>query len=311
MHLWSLLPTEGRFAIVGRAEISADGQRIETVAGGARAADWHFVLPPETVVASGPLPERRCGQSPDGPEETYCAGSSAGLSEGALQERHALPSVQSMGVPRTLTLAYDSTTADVRPIVGLDSTLLQLAAVPEQFSMTLEVGNMTQGATVFYDASPLPENADSTSRFVAQFDASSLATGRYSYSADVFSRYPSSRIGATVSDKILVVNRQQSPAGAGWGFAGVQRLYPQPDGSALIEDGTGGALVFEAASQGSFTATGNMNSRRGDNPFAAPLPDGRVLLAGGTTGNTSQFATAMASAEIFDPVAGTWTTTDS
>jgi PKD repeat protein len=122
MHLWSLLPTEGRFSVVGRSEISADGQRIETVQGGVRAADWHFVLPPEMMVASGPLSERRCGQSPDGPEESLCVGSSAGLAEGALQERHALPSVRSLGVPRTLTLAYDSTTADVRPIVGLDST---------------------------------------------------------------------------------------------------------------------------------------------------------------------------------------------
>jgi len=181
-------------------------------------------------------------------------------------------------VPRTLTLAYDSTTADVRPIIGLDSTLLQRAAVPEEFSITLEVGNVIQGATVFYNSSPLPENADSISRLVAQFDASALPTGRYTYSTDVFSRYASSRIGTTVSNKVVVVNRRQSLVGAGWGFAGLQRLYTQPDGGAMIEDGTGGALVFDASAQGSFSTTANMNSRRGDNPFAAPLPDGGLAF---------------------------------
>jgi RHS repeat-associated protein len=311
MSLWSLLPSIGGFAIVGKAQISADGTKVETIEGGVRATDWHFVLPPGVAIASGSLPERRCSQSPDGPEESLCTGSSAGLLEGALQERHTLPSVRSMGVPRTLTLAYDSTTADVRPIVGLDSTVLQKAAVPNQLSMTLEVGNMTQGATIFYNSSALPEDADSTARLVAQFDASSLPTGRYDYSADIFSRYPTSRIGATVASKMVIINRQQSPTGAGWGFAGVQRLYAQSDGSALIEDGTGGALVFDAASQGSFTAAANMNSPRGDNPFAAPLPDGRVLLAGGTTTTTSDFGSATASAEIFDPVADTWASTGS
>jgi RHS repeat-associated protein len=310
MRLWSLLPTEGRFAVVGRSQISADGTRVETVAGGVRAADWHFALPPELLAASGPSPERRCGGS-EGPEACMQVGSSAGLAEGALQERHSLPAVRSMGVPRTLTLAYDSTSADVRPIIGMDSTLLQLAAVPEQFSVSLEVGGFTQGATAYYDASVLPENADSTSRLVTQFDASALPTGRYEYEMDVFSRYTNSRIGSTVSDEIVVVNRRQSPVGAGWGFAGLQRLDVQADGSALIEDGTGGALVFEPAPQGTFTATGTMNVRHGDNPFAAPLPDGRVLLAGGTTGNTSQFATGTTAAEIFNPATGNWTPTGS
>ena len=310
MHLWSLLATEGRFAVVGRGAVSANGQSINTVAGGVRAADWHFFIPPQPM-ASGPLSERRCGQAPDGPEESQCVGSSAGLMEGALQERHALPGVRSMGISRTLTLAYDSTTADVRPIVGLDTILSQLAAVPQQFSLSFEIGNVTQGATAYYNSSALPENADSSSRLVAQFDGSSLPTGRYTYSADVFSRYSSSRIGVIVSDKILLVNHRLSTVGTGWSFAGLQRLYPQPDGSALIEDGAGSGLLFEPSAQGAFTATAMMNSRRGDNPFAAPLPDGRVLLAGGTTTTTSDFASATTSAEIFDPVGGAWTPTGS
>ena len=53
----------------------------------------------------------------------------------------------------------------------------------------------------------------------------------------------------------------------------------------------------------SWAATASMITPRSD--FAAvPLPDGKVLAVGGMNGNT-----ALASAELYDPVRGTWTAT--
>lgn len=52
---------------------------------------------------------------------------------------------------------------------------------------------------------------------------------------------------------------------------------------------------------GSFVPTGNMTTQRGSHTATA-LPDGRVLLTGGTNGR----GTILASAEIYDPITGTF-----
>ena len=47
VDIWSLDPATGLFSIVGTGEISADGQSLETISGGVRAADWHGLIPPK------------------------------------------------------------------------------------------------------------------------------------------------------------------------------------------------------------------------------------------------------------------------
>jgi hypothetical protein len=59
----------------------------------------------------------------------------------------------------------------------------------------------------------------------------------------------------------------------------------------------------------SWTATGDMVEARAGHT-ATQLLDGRVLVAGGVGVQTSEFfATILASAELYDPASGTWTTT--
>ena len=61
---------------------------------------------------------------------------------------------------------------------------------------------------------------------------------------------------------------------------------------------------------GTFTATGDMNTRR-DWHTATLLPDGAVLIAGGETDDCNKsglcvFAGSTASTEIYDPTTGTF-----
>ena len=58
--IWSLDPESGLFVIVGVGRVSADGQRIETVSGGIRAADWHAPAPPHPD-GEGQGDEPNCG----------------------------------------------------------------------------------------------------------------------------------------------------------------------------------------------------------------------------------------------------------
>jgi hypothetical protein len=106
----------------------------------------------------------------------------------------------------------------------------------------LTVGGVQQGGEIFTDTRSLPEDADSVSRLAIQFDASNLMSGRYPYQATVFSNYLNSSIGGIASGYVIVLNRKQSPFGAGWAITGMQQLHPQDDGSLLLTSGDGTAL---------------------------------------------------------------------
>src|SRR5437667_12651502 len=89
-----------------------------------------------------------------------------------------------------------------------------------------------------------------------------------------------------------------------------------PRGKVLVAGGTGidgvtslsSPEIFDEAT-GNWTSTGSMNVGRGE--FAnVVLNDGRVLVVGGIT-ELSESGAAIASAEIYDPVSGTWTLTGS
>jgi hypothetical protein len=90
-----------------------------------------------------------------------------------------------------------------------------------------------------------------------------------------------------------------------------------PDGKVLVAGGwaiTNGAVVQLASAElydpvsGTWTATGSMSESRGRFPTATLLPNGTVLVAGGCCGAGSNFLT---SAELYDPISGTWTRTAS
>ena len=84
------------------------------------------------------------------------------------------------------------------------------------------------------------------------------------------------------------------------------------NGKVLVSGGDGGAYrvaeIFDSAA-GSWTITGSMTISRYFHT-ATLLPNGKVLVSGGVVSdNTGTTPNALASAEIFDPTSGTWTST--
>lgn len=95
-----------------------------------------------------------------------------------------------------------------------------------------------------------------------------------------------------------------------WQFTAARLL----DGRVLVATGAGDSGPLASAelydpSTGSWTATGSLGTDRYD-ATATLLADGKVLVAGGDM-VTHSFNPAVASAELYDPVTGSWTPTGS
>src|SRR5437764_927637 len=69
-------------------------------------------------------------------------------------------------------------------------------------------------------------------------------------------------------------------------------------------------LHAQAASAGTWTPTGSMHEGR-ELHTATLLQDGRVLVVGGLSVGADRNGTRLASAELYNPAAGTWTPTGS
>jgi hypothetical protein len=79
------------------------------------------------------------------------------------------------------------------------------------------------------------------------------------------------------------------------------------DGQVLVAGGGTAAAVLYDPATNAWTATGSMNVARQD-PVAALLPNGNVLVAGGVPPGGG---TALTSAELYDPTTGAWKVTGS
>jgi len=101
-----------------------------------------------------------------------------------------------------------------------------------------------QGVEIFTDTRGLNESKDETIRQAVVFDGRDIQSGLYRYVLRLTSHYPQSSISSVQAGNILVNNQRNSPLGAGWGLAGIERLKTGPDGRALVLDGDGRALVF-------------------------------------------------------------------
>jgi hypothetical protein len=85
-----------------------------------------------------------------------------------------------------------------------------------------------------------------------------------------------------------------------------------PSGKVLVAGGDDNSGYPAASTEiydpvaGTWTATGSMTVARTSHT-ATPLPNGAVLVAGGSGGTAGGGVSNQASAEIYDPVGGTWT----
>ena len=243
VDIWSLDPDRGEFLVVGTGRVRHDGQSIETVRGGVTAADWHMPLVPAPLLdADSAAPD----QDPDKQDECE-SGSRVASKSGCLKTQVALPAYFSLGEARGLTFVYRSSRAYPRPLIAYRVRLQEFPGVrltvPTSVSYSASVGGVDLGQTAFVDTRALTTSIGP--RLAVDFDAGVLTTGIYTTGFQAASNFFSSAMSTLVENRLTVVNGADSPFGAGWGLAGLSRLYPAADGGVLLVGGNGMSVRYE------------------------------------------------------------------
>ncbi|GEM_PF-3888449 len=250
------------------ATVSADGQFIE--------GDWARFSSGGTWGRN----IRRVGQgggNPNQPATTEKSDTDAAVGDpagfftdykgGNVKLEHSLPPVRRLGADRTVGLSYRSDTANPDPVIGAFANLdTNTTIVPLSSTFEAEVAGtytqITRQAVAGGTAERLHLGGTGGQGLP-------LATGAYPVRMKLANNY-SGTIGTTttyggavvtdtgiptrprpvteaMNSRVIIENNAQSPYGKGWDITGLQRLYPQPDGSALVTEGGKGATIFDPA----------------------------------------------------------------
>lgn len=244
LDLWSLDAGTGQFVVVGTLEAMPNGM-LETIAGGIRNNDWHLTLPPGVDANANSLAGEN--KDIDKCENTECSGwgSDVVISSGNLMEEHSLVSYRSFNHPQNLKLVYNSTTADPRHVLSTVATIPVLSTVPNSISTELTVGSISQGVPVFHSTAGLGEDQDESIYLSHQFDARMYPTGRYPYQWTIKNNFSSSAISTILNSNILINNQTNSPFGAGWSLAELQKIQTNSDSSVVLLHGDGSIAYFK------------------------------------------------------------------
>jgi RHS repeat-associated protein len=155
----------------------------------------------------------------------------------------------SMDQPRQVTLIYHGDRIALRPFVHVDVAAQPGSPTISEFWLEAKKGD---GSSIqFLNGETLLKFAGTNSQQVrlgAQFDAAQhgmTQTAMHPVSIIVTTRFVGgSQEVKTINTSVMVVNERASQVARGWSIAGLQRLYPQSDGTVLITEGDGSATLF-------------------------------------------------------------------
>ena len=178
----------------------------------------------------------------------------------------------SLDAPRGVTLVYNGDRVVPKPFIHADVRHGGSSGdLPTAYR--LQVKKADQTLVTFLNTEQTLRFVPSmdTLRLAGQFDAAANglgATGVYPITLVVGGEYAPGVQDVLTTTKLTIVNDPDSAIAHGWALAGVQRLFKQGDGSALIIEGGGSAIYF--AKSGSVWTT--------------PLGDFSTLISGTPSG---------------------------
>ena len=226
VSIWSVDPERGEFVVVGEGRVSADEQRIETVSGGIRAADWHAPGPQPPQGTEDCEEEEDCPPDEDNPDDCdTTAGSMVCLGNGSLSVSFALPEYRSLAASRGLEFVYRSDSAYPRPAVSFRVT----PGITRLRQTALEYQVRWAGRREAPIVVTVPEEGSEVLRLGALLDAAELESGSYPYALWLTNIWVGrdgtvSRFSDVRAGRVLVDNARESAFGAGWRLRGLYAL---------------------------------------------------------------------------------------
>jgi RHS repeat-associated protein len=176
-------------------------------------------------------------------------GEGAAAECGDLRLVHLLPSTRTMGKARTPTLVYNSQHARPYPVVAANVTLPSSASVPDSVTATLMIGGVQKARRKW---SGNQWTSGGIRRIAIGYNALSDPTNIYDWTLEVANWYGTTPMpAAPASGQLAIVNRSNSPFGAGWWVAGVEYLNIA---NMLWVGGDGSTRVYQPAGSNAWVA---------------------------------------------------------
>ena len=167
---------------------------------------------------------------------------------GSLDAQIDLPSYNPNVAP--IALVYDSVTAHPEPIITVENTIP--ATVPSQVSAQLTFNGGTPLTKYYYNTSTgtsTLNTGDVQQINLEATNATSLSTGRYTYSAQVVD-IGSGVATLTYSGGSSVINYSSNEFGAGWTLQGLEKITSATGGVILDLGDNGRSLWFASSGSG-------------------------------------------------------------
>jgi len=294
-EIFGLDHVSGEFVKFGDAEVSADGTTVDSIGGVVVANSWHG----NQIVT----PDAKPDDNPNSCEVAPQIGSTVGLTEGNLNITHAIPSYQSLGQARGITLSYNHTTADAHPVLRFEQSNASFSATgPASNAATLNLGGVTVSPTLHW------QGTAQAAQGAIQVDVSGYPSGAYASTLDVKTFVPGT-VGSSsirVPLQLSLINLADSPFGAGWHIQGLERIRRLgidrlgAIAERMIIDGASQAIRFRPDGAGGFVTpsgdfsnlidTGSGYERRFPNGTVKTYAgDGRQLTETDRNGNTTTY----------------------
>ena len=183
---------------------------------------------------------------------------------GALETSVDLPSYNPNVSP--IELDYDSLAANPMPIVVAEHQLDPTKSEPSQVEAQVTFDG-TAGTAYYYNTSSLQPG--DIQQIALQANASTLSTGRYAYTVNIYDLRSGVPTTFTYNDTATVINESTDPTfsaiGDGWTVSGLYKIIPA-SGGVILDEGDGASLWF----------TGSFGS--GGGTFTSPAGDFSTLV---------------------------------